>query len=282
MCHQNVINVFQSNLHLSTSASLHNLSNLGHGIQFHEATQLKEKRQMPLAVVIGWMGAKPNQLKPYLHFYHQNGIDTLSFAVGPDQVLFPRRAMLQMERVLTKTLEKAVKNKNPRDVIFHCFSMGGYLYGQSLRAIQGKPDLFGHAQNLIKAQIFDSPPDYNGIANGIAKSAGITGLPEKIAIYALKSYLTLTHNTAGVEHRASSAIFHQNYITAPSLWYYSKADPVANWKDCEAVITKWKARGTEVESCTWDDSPHIQHGRKYPEEYFGKLAHFLAKHNLIS
>ena len=33
--------------------------------------------------------------------------------------------------------------------------------------------------------------------------------------------------------RASSAAFHDNVITAPALWFYSKADPVARYQDCE-------------------------------------------------
>ena len=57
--------------------------------------------------------------------------------------------------------------------------------------------------------------------------------------------------------------------------------PVANWEDCEIVINKWKTRGTSVEQCIWEHSPHIQHGRVDPERYFGTLQAFLEKHQII-
>ena len=50
----------------------------------------------PIAVVAGWLGAKPRQLRPYLEFYHKNNIDTLSFAVGPHHIMFPAKAEEQM------------------------------------------------------------------------------------------------------------------------------------------------------------------------------------------
>ena len=59
----------------------------------------------PLAVVAGWLGAKPRQLRPYLEFYHKNNIDTLSFAVGPHHILFPSKAEEQMVRITSLLLQ---------------------------------------------------------------------------------------------------------------------------------------------------------------------------------
>jgi hypothetical protein len=251
---------------------------LGHGIQYHRS---KDSNQKSLAVVIGWMGAKQSQMKPYLAFYHKHGVDTLSFAVGPAHVLFPDKAMTQMQTVLKTTVEKLKSEDSSRNVIFHCFSMGGYLYGQALRSMHDSPDKYGVIKPHIKAQIFDSPPDYNAISDGVAKSIGYGGVAEKITAAVMKGYLHMTKDSAGVEHRASSHMFHNNPVQAPALWYYSRADPVARWDDCETVINKWRAKGTSVDTCTWIDSPHIQHGRKYPEEYFGKLKSFLLSNNLL-
>jgi len=47
-----------------------------------------------------------------------------------------------------------------------------------------------------------------------------------------------------VLHRNASGRFHGNDLTsAPSLWLYSRADPVARWEDCRTVIDKWTAAG---------------------------------------
>ena len=111
---------------------------------------------------------------------------------------------------------------------------------------------------------------------------GIEGPIEKVIELMAKIYLNVTKNSAGKLQRKSSEMFHDNFIPAPSLWFYSHADPVAKFEDCETVITKWKAKGASVESCIWKDTPHIQHGRLDPERYFGTLKHFLEKNNVIS
>ena len=261
---------------------------LGHGLQFHEGDKhVNHNPHRPIAVVVGWMGAKASQMKPYLSFYHKHGIDTISFACGPAHVLFPDKAMSHMQNVVNVTLNNALvkcssdNSIKHRDVIFHCFSMGGFLYGQSLRSMMANPEKCGRIKPLIKAQIFDSPPDYHSIADGIAKSVGLSGVAEKVTSGLMKGYLAATSSSSGVEHRASSAAFRDNMIKAPSLWYFSKADPVSRWEDCVDVVSGWKKLGLDVETCTWEDSPHIQHGRRYPEQYFGKLTEFLRKHHLI-
>jgi hypothetical protein len=66
---------------------------------------------------------------------------------------------------------------------------------------------------------------------------------------------------------------------APSLWFYSKSDPVARWEDCEIVMNKMRSKGTIVEQCVWDNTPHIQHARLDPDRYFNTLETFLKTHN---
>lgn len=236
-----------------------------------------------LAVVVGWLGAKDSQMKTYLSFYHKHGFDTLSFAVGPKHILYPHDAMNHMKNVWKTALDitRGENQQNPNDIIVHAFSMGGYLFGQSLRCIEKHPEEFNILNSQIKAQIFDSPPDHGSIANGISKSFNVPKILEKPIEGVVKGYLKLTYNTAGVEHRAASQSFHNNTITAPSLWYYSHSDVVANYKDCEVVINKWIKNGIDVKVCKWENSPHIQHGRTDPERYFGELENFLKDNNLI-
>lgn len=269
---------------------------LGFDLVYHPApsssTPDSNSNRRPLAVIAGWMGAKERQLRPYVNFYHARGIDTLSFAVGPTHVLMPNTALTHMERVLSaaKNPQKGGKDRELavtsgqelQKVIFHHFSVGGFLYGQMLRLISEKDAQHGDVQNLIRAQIFDSPPDFRGIAKGVSRSIGV-GAPVSVAVeLLLRGYLKATEGTSGVVHRKASEAFHNNHLThAPSLWYYSKADPVADWKDCATVISKWQASGMHVEECVWDDTPHIQHARFDPERYFGTLDKFLVQAKVI-
>jgi Eukaryotic protein of unknown function (DUF829) len=234
-----------------------------------------------IVVVAGWMGAKERQLKPYLEFYNERGFDTLSFAVGPHHVLFPSRAMKTMEAVLKHIKEASGKDGGVQAVVFHHFSVGGFLFGQMLRLLEKEKETYAHTQSTFKAQVFDSPPDYSGIAKGVSRSMGINGTVEKAIEAVLTLFLKLTESTSGVEHKAASAAFHGNSIKVPSLWFYSKKDPVADWRDCEIVWQKWRARGTDVETVVWEETPHIQHARYDPERYYGTLDKFLKKHGII-
>ena len=132
---------------------------------------------------------------------------------------------------------------------------------------------------MISCQIFDSPPDMSGIAHGISKSIPnpiLQAASEKI----VKGYLSFVKDTAGVEHRAASNMMHDNFVKAPSLWFYSHADIVAPSKDCQIVIEKWRNNDIPVEECVWENTKHIQHAREDPERYFGTLKSFLCTHKL--
>ena len=285
----------QSTRVLSTKAASKDVAmptplSLGYDMKYHAAIGGDDSKPRPLVVVAGWMGAKERQMRPYLNFYHDRNIDTISFAVGPNHVLFPEKAMEQMEAVLNTvsaahTGEEVPLKSNkqiakPSSVLFHHFSVGGFLFGQALIAME-KHSHLKKFPLAIKAQIFDSPPDYQNIPKGISRSMGINGIGQKAIEHTARAYLKLTENTSGVLHRASSSAFHNNHISAPALWFYSKADPVCDWEDCVTVTTKWKNRGTIVEECVWEHTPHIQHGRVDPDRYFGTLDTFLKKHNVI-
>lgn len=239
------------------------------------------KDSKKLAVVCGWMGAKPSQLKPYVNFYLNRDFNVISYAVGPQHVFDPSSATAMMERVLDLVLRSDHKNNlaKPERIITHSFSVGGYLTGQLLRVL----DEPARAQDreewhrLVKGQVFDSPPDMPSIAKGMGASMGlgpfVAGAVEQI----VKGYLWSVRNTAGKAHSASSAAFHNNHIPAPSHWMYSAADPVALEKDIDVVMSKWQAAGRRVTRTRWEHTPHIQHGRQDPERYFGSLGEFIDK-----
>jgi hypothetical protein len=129
-------------------------------------------------------------------------------------------------------------------LIFHHFSVGGFLYGQMLRLLAEDPTLLP-LKNAIKAQIFDSPPDIRSIARGISRGIGVEPPVSTAVEYIMKGYLAATKNTSvGEAHRASSSAFHSNLLVdTPALWFYSKADPVSPWEDCAGVIAKWRNSG---------------------------------------
>lgn len=232
----------------------------------------------PLVVFCGWMGAKPSQMDKYLSLWHERGADTLSFAVGPMHVLFPSRGMAVMDAV-TMAVRDDIERAGKRPIIFHHMSVGGYLFGQWLRTLErdGRSSANDPLLQSVTAQIFDSPPDVNGIANGAARSMGVGGIREVVFTQALRLYLALTRDTAGVHHRAASDAFHANSVRAPALWFFSRADEVSRHQDCERVAGLWRSSGIDVTQVVWDNTPHIQHFRVDPERYVAELDRFLER-----
>jgi hypothetical protein len=262
-------------LSLPEAIKHHQIVNYRPNLALSNSDPISKKKK--LAVVIGWLGAKDYQMKSYLSFYHHHGFDTLSFAIGPRHILAPAEAMKHMENVWDTAFEQSPD----AEIVIHAFSVGGYLYGQSLRCIEKTPERYGKLKSQIRAQVFDSPPDHGSIAHGISKSFHLPRPFEKPLEMIFQSYLTLTHNTTGVEHRAASYSFHNNFISSPALFFYSLSDPISRSQDCEQVIKTWRSNGIPVTSCQWEKSPHIQHGRLDPERYFGELEKLLERSEMI-
>ena len=143
-----------------------------------------------------------------------------------------------MARVLDIAINGDGMVPAPDQVITHSFSVGGYLTGQLLRILDD-PDRAEDRKRwhaLVKGQVYDSPPDMRSIPAGIGASMGMGSTVSSIVAGVVGLYLESVKNTAGREHAAASHAFHNNHIPAPSLWLYSKADPVALEEDIITVM----------------------------------------------
>jgi len=52
------------------------------------------------------------------------------------------------------------------------------MWGNALLSMDRDPARFGAFRNALRAQVFDSPPDYGRIAGGVARSMGYGGVRE--------------------------------------------------------------------------------------------------------
>lgn len=136
---------------------------------YHEASKHTHNRS--LVVISGWLGAKEKHLQPYVKFYQEKGIDAYTYIVSPDYVMKPQIA-LDLAQSLLQDIEERFHPSHVRPVdslLFHNFSVGGFLYGQMLRVIADSAGKYDQILPKIGAQIFDSPPDFDGIAAGISR-----------------------------------------------------------------------------------------------------------------
>lgn len=91
----------------------------------------------------------------------------------------------------------------------------------------------------------------------------------------LEAYLSLLHNQVTVQYIASSEAFHTNHVPANALVIYSDSDPISDTTMIRTVRDEWLDAGKKVSELFFEESPHVGHYRKYPDEYEAKLSEFL-------
>jgi len=96
----------------------------------------------------------------------------------------------------------------------------------------------------------------------------------------------------------SSQMFHSSRVRSPALFLVSKRDPIGKPQSSQRAAENFQALGIDVRKrcklqfvglikfCQarvkiWDDSPHVGHFRKYPDEYIAEISGFLAKVGLM-
>lgn len=66
--------------------------------------------------------------------------------------------------------------------------------------------------------------------------------------------------------------FYDSWIKAPALLVSSKIDPIGAPEFAEDLSNYWRSKGVDVVYKCFEDSQHIKHYQKYPDEYL-KLLH---------
>jgi hypothetical protein len=67
----------------------------------------------------------------------------------------------------------------------------------------------------------------------------------------------------------------QQAPTCPKLFLYSEADVLIQPGVVEGFMQEQQASGSQTYCYKWSDSAHVDHYRKYPEEYKQQLARFV-------
>ena len=72
----------------------------------------------------------------------------------------------------------------------------------------------------------------------------------------------------------SSQLFHTNLVHSPALFFISKTDPVGSLTSNLRVKESWDSLGVKIYVKIFENSPHVEHYRKYPKEYVAELYAF--------
>ncbi|XP_060080380.1 transmembrane protein 53-A-like [Ylistrum balloti] len=224
----------------------------------------------PLMLLFGWMLAKRKHLEKYEEYYLNRGYNVLTVSGYPMDILKPIRAQGIASSILAHIDDRTrVVGKQP--ILLHGFSVGGYLIGEFHVKLNTEETV---ARNLLIAQVFDSPVDFDGIPVGFSKVLTKNPALRFFIRNSLHLYMATFKKSVSKFLKASEA-FKFNKYHVPSLFLYSKADPVGNPERIEGVIQDFYQRNIPVMSKCWQDSPHVSHYHYHPKEYVEILSSFL-------
>ncbi|XP_076471907.1 transmembrane protein 53-like [Babylonia areolata] len=240
-------------------------------LQLHSVEAASGGRERPLAVLFGWMLAKKRHLNKYGNLYLSKGFDVMTVQMPPAHVLWPVMAQNRISSLLATLKGSSLES---RPLLIHGFSVGGYLYGEMLVKLATDPQYKDICDRMV-GQVFDSPVDYEGVPRGFANVLVKNAAMKTLLRSSIESYLKVMHNSVTKHYIEASSAFHRNALQLPSLFLYSRADPIGVADVIEGIMDKWRHEGISVSQKCWDHSPHVSHFHHHPDEYVETLLTFL-------
>ncbi|KAI1297724.1 hypothetical protein HDE_04501 [Halotydeus destructor] len=254
--------------------------------------QIEPEAQRPMTVMLTWLAAQEKHVEKYRAIWIERGFDVLTVTLNRYQLMLPTRG----SHLVIEDLIKFLYSISPQypDLVFHCFSVGGYKFGEMLTRLKDDEFLFSiktksgddpreMIQKSIKGLIFDSAVDMDGIPYGTSQSISTNPLIAKPIETAIRTHMKLMYPIATKYYEMSSKNTHASPLThAPALMMYSNRDKIGNPQGNERLGSSWEKRGINVTYKNFDKSAHVQHFIKYPKEYLAQIDNFLSKLSLTT
>ncbi|XP_003743775.1 uncharacterized protein LOC100898037 [Galendromus occidentalis] len=231
-----------------------------------------------VALLFVWLAAKRAHLEDYFRFYLDNGFDVLWVQTQAKQLLAPaaKNGTQSLAREVLDYL-LAEKNRCYQNMMLHAFSMGGYSWGECLSEMHKDPEKYEHVRKIMKAQVFDSCVDVEGIASGLPGALTRNKALRMAGTVGMYTWLTLAYPFATRHYQNSSKFFRLKPVNVPGLYFNSMVDQVSCPKSDRKVVDHWNELGVDVKLITFDDSKHVQHLGKHPDRYTDELVNLMNK-----
>jgi len=247
-------------------------------ITYRPAGCSSSSNDRPLVLMYGWLLSRSRHIYKYADFYLGNNFDVLHVKIHPFDLLQPTRSF----KVIDQMVEfLADSDHASQSLLVHGFSVGGFLHTQLLANLAKNQQVGRSIEQRLVGQVFDSPVDIEGAAEGVSKAFTDNKLAQKSIEASVAAYMYMFDHQCTRHMRISHDIFHNNELELPSHFFYSYDDPVGDYRIIEPIIEKWKARGIPVSWKSWPDTKHVSHFMKHPIQYIDSLSIFLHSLDLI-
>ena len=259
-----------------------------------------------VAILYGWLGSEPKYVKKYADIYTRNGC-TVIYGTAPIKTVMTRNktelcqfAMESVRKAATiiRTLEEEEQNENENGnnkdlpVILHYFSNGGAFVAEHLEAMiqnakQEKKTIANMNDNDLLDlklvanrlqskgyEILDSAPAYLHDDSGYrAIEAAVPNFMVQMCvklIYSVTLFYKYTiiyiFGAPNVRDEFWDSMIHSQ-LCPRQLYIYSDKDKLTDSNMLDDLIEKKKQQGIHILRNKFQDSDHVLHFRKYPQEY---------------
>jgi len=226
----------------------------------------------PLSVLLCWLMAKNNAVNKYANFYLEKGFDVMTVRITPTQLLLPTKTNRIVE---TELLPLLASSDHPKSIV-HGFSVGGYVFAQMLRIAHEQPEYNPVIAKMV-GQIWDSVVDVQGTAIGVSKSVFPNSrLAQKLLKDYIDAHMKLMYGVSTKHYYQAHDYFYDRPLKAPALFLNSFNDPISPMDVIQGLQQVWIRGGLKVSTKAWENTPHVGHMQRHPDEYKKAVNQFLS------
>ncbi|CAH1258991.1 TMEM53 [Branchiostoma lanceolatum] len=192
----------------------------------------------PLVLIFAWMLPQRRHLQKFENIYLARGCDVMTINIKPLQLMLPKTGAQVIAEKVVDFVHQPQNARRP--LLVHAFSVGGYLYSETLLKSFETSSEAGSMKDRIMGQIFDSPVDFIGIPDGLPAAMFKSPLLRATLRTMIKTYMAALYKQVTVNYIRASEIFHFNPVRSPALFLYSKVDPVGKCQVATITPSLWK------------------------------------------
>jgi hypothetical protein len=233
----------------------------------------------PIVFVAGWMDGPIKLVQKYAQLYESMGFRVVVLLGTFNDIFFKSPSSVHQDSaaLLQKYLDSQTK------VVLHLMSNGGawswtcfehHIRDLNLNLVgmvfDSSPSIFDENSKAPKAGLF-----FPRASPAMVAALDLVGIPFFFAQKLWYGYFPDRHFANINIQRLLVEL-----SAVPKLFLYSQADLLVSHLHVVKAIEIAKSHGTFVQSFDFIDSEHVQHGRKYSEQYQKRIEEFF-KHAKI-